>query len=306
MRTLIFTVLLLAAYSPASACDACGCSIGGNYFGILPQFHRHFVGIRWAEQSFQSAHSVGAAEAGRYATQERFRTVDLLARFYPSRRVQVLAVLPFHHFQRQEGSTLTHARGLGDAVLLGNYIVLNTGDSLGRHWQHSLTLGGGLKLPTGPHQLRDGQGTALLANMQPGSGSTDVLLSAAYTLRRGAWGFNADALGRLNTANAQGYRFGHRLSASAKFFYWTRWGKRLTLLPNAGVFADAAQRNRSGGEQVEATGGYLVLGTGGLDVYAGRFSVGFTYQQPLHQQLGQGQIRASQRWMTTLNYLFGG
>lgn len=286
------------------ACDACGCSIGGNYFGILPQFHRNFVGLRWAEQSFRSAHSAGAAEAGRYATQERFRTADVLARFYPTRRLQVLTLLPFHDFRREETGQVLRARGLGDALLMGNYIVLNTGDSLGRLWHHSLTLGGGLKLPTGPYHLKDGRGTALLPNLQPGSGSTDFLVAASYTLRRSAWGVNVDVLGRYNTSNSQGYRFGPRLSGSAKFFYWTRWGSRLTLLPHAGVFTDASCANRLAGTEVAATGGILTLATGGLDVYAGHFSAGVTLQHPIHQHLGQGQINASGRWMATLNYLF--
>lgn len=74
MRTLFLTVALLAFGSVASACDVCGCSIGGNYFGILPQFHRHFVGIRYSEQSFRSAHSLSAARLGNYDSDEQFRT----------------------------------------------------------------------------------------------------------------------------------------------------------------------------------------------------------------------------------------
>ncbi len=91
MRTLFLTVALLAFGSVASACDVCGCSIGGNYFGILPQFHRHFVGIRHSEQSFRSAHSLNAARSGNFDSDEDFRTVDVLGRFYPIRRLQMLA-----------------------------------------------------------------------------------------------------------------------------------------------------------------------------------------------------------------------
>lgn len=304
MRTLLLTVTLLAFGSPASACDVCGCSIGGNYFGILPQFQRHFVGVRWSEQSFRSAHSRSAAESGRFDSDEHFRTVDVLGRFYPTRRWQVLTLAPYHNFQRTEGGVLTRVGGLGDVSVLGNYILLNTGDSLSRRWQHTLTLGGGIKLPTGQHRLKADDGEALLPNLQPGSGSTDFMLSATYTLRRGAWGLSADLLGRLNTANKQDYRFGHRLSGSAKFFYWKNLGRKLMLLPNAGVFADAAQPNREGRYDAEATGGFMALATAGLDVYAGRFSTGFTFQQPVYQHLGEGKIQAAARWMATLNYIF--
>lgn len=303
MRSLLLTVMLLAFGPAASACDVCGCSIGGNYFGILPQFHRHFVGLRWSEQSFQSAHSRGAALLGHFDSDEQMRTVDVLGRFYPLRRLQMLVLAPYHDFRRTENGVQTHTQGMGDVSLLGNYILLNTGDSLHRRWQHTLTAGAGVKLPTGRHRLTNAEGEVLLANLQPGSGSTDFMLSATYTLRRGAWGLSADLLGRLNTANKQDYHFGHRASGSAKFFYWKNI-RRITLLPNAGAFADASLPNHDGHTDADGTGGFIALATAGLDVYAGRFSTGFTFQQPVYQDLGEGKVHARPRWMATLNYIF--
>ncbi|MDX1912152.1 MAG: hypothetical protein SFV22_11725 [Saprospiraceae bacterium] len=81
MRTLLLAVGLLAMLPAASACDVCGCSIGGNYFGILPQFHRNFAGFRWAQQSFRSAHLPADARHGRFDSEEHFQTADLLAPF---------------------------------------------------------------------------------------------------------------------------------------------------------------------------------------------------------------------------------
>lgn len=304
MRTLFIAVALLAMLPAASACDVCGCSIGGNYFGILPQFHRHFVGLRWSEQSFQSAHSRSAAEAGRFDSEESFRTVDLLGRFYPFRRIQMLVLLPYHDFRRMENNQTTRTRGLGDATVLASYILLDTGDSLGRKWQHTLTFGGGVKLPTGRHNLANPEGERLHPNLQPGTGTTDFVLTAAYTLRKGAWGFSADAQGRLNTANkSQDYQMGNRLSGAAKVFYWKNTG-RFTVLPNAGVFAEAAQANSGNADFTEGTGGAIALATAGLDVYMGSFSAGFTFQQPFWQNLGEGKVHSNARWMATVNYIF--
>jgi hypothetical protein len=30
----------------------CGCSLGGNYFGILPLYNKNFVGLRWSQAKF--------------------------------------------------------------------------------------------------------------------------------------------------------------------------------------------------------------------------------------------------------------
>ncbi len=304
MRTLFIAVAMLALVSAAPACDVCGCSIGGNYFGILPQFHRHFVGLRWSEQSYQSAHSLSAALDGRYDSEEFVRSIDVLGRFYVLPRLQLLVLAPYRTFRRIEGDLETRTAGPGDVSVMANYVLLDTGDSLRRKWQHTLTFGGGIKLPAGRSDLKDTEGKLLHPNLQPGSGTTDFMLSATYTLRRGAWGFTGDVLGRLNTENhRQAYRFGNRVSGSAKFFYWKNIGK-IALLPNAGVFGDAARANRGDTDLTQGTGGSAVFATLGMDVYTGRFSAGFTFQQPAGQNLGAGKVHTHARWMATLNYIF--
>lgn len=303
MRTLFIIVALLAFAPMASACDVCGCSIGGNYFGILPQFHKHFIGLRWSDQSFRSAHSLSAAREGIYDSEERFHTADLIGRFYPMRRLQVLVLAPYHHFDRIDNGVRTQNRGLGDLSLMGSYILLDSGDSLNRRWKHTITLGGGVKLPTGKSGQKDSEGQPLLENMQTGSGSTDFMLSATYTLRRGNWGVAGDVLGRLNTANKSGYIYGNRVSGSAKVFYVKNL-RKLVLLPNAGVFGDLSEPSYSGNSKTIGTGGFIALSTFGLDVYVGKISFGYTYQIPISQNLGGGKIQARNRWLATINYNF--
>jgi hypothetical protein len=303
MRALIILVALLAFVPVASACDVCGCSIGGNYFGILPQFHKHFVGFRYSEQSFHSAHSRTAAQKGVYDSNEHFQTLDLIGRFYPVRRIQMLVLAPYHHFNRVDNGVETNSGGLGDISLMASYILLDSGDSLQHRWKHTLTFGGGVKLPTGRSNIKDNEGEVLLENMQPGSGSTDFMLSAAYTLRRGDWGLSSDVLGRLNTTNKNGYHFGNRISGSAKVFYLKNY-RKMTLLPNVGLFADLSDASYEGNSKVIGTGGVIALSTLGLDLYFGKYSIGYTYQIPVYQHLGKGQIDSQNRWMATVNYNF--
>ena len=269
----------------------------------MPQFHRHFVGLRYSEQSSRSAHSTKAAQSGIFDSDEQFRTLDVLGRFYPLRRLQVFVLAPYHDFIRVENGTRVHTQGIGDVSVMGNWIVLDTGDSLRASWQHTLTFGGGVKLPTGAHRIKDTEGKTLHPNLQPGSGSTDFIVSATYTLRKGAWGLSSDVLGRWNTANHHDYQFGNRVSGSLKVFYWKNT-RKVAFLPNVGVFADASTPNWEDGWAVAQTGGNILLGTLGLDCYAGNFSVGLTIQPPIFQHLGDGAIQANTRWMLTSNYIF--
>ena len=301
MRTLLLAVALLAFAPGAAACDVCGCSIGGNYFGILPQFHRHFIGLRWSAETSYTALSADALRAGRFHSTEQFRSYDLMARFYPFRRWQTLVLAPYRDFSQTENGKTTRVRGLGDVSVLVNYLLWDTGDSLRHRWQQTLSLGGGLKLPSGKHHLPAADGSPLNPNVQPGTGSTDFLVSAAYTVRRGAWGISTDLLGRLTTPNDQQYRFGHRLSGSLKGFYWAPW-RKLNLLPNAGVFADAAQANRDGDARLEGSEGLSTFATLGLDAYAGHWSAGFSFQPPIWQS--RRTVQANARWTCSLNYIF--
>jgi len=303
MRSLLIVVMVLAIVPAASACDVCGCSIGGNYFGILPQFHKHFVGLRWSEQSFRSTHSLSSAENGIYDSEEHFQTIDLIGRFYPARRVQVLVLVPYHNFHRGETGVQTNSQGLGDVSLMGNHILINSGDSLRQRLRHTLTVGGGLKLPTGRFGSKNQEGELLHENLQPGSGSMDFMLSATYTLRRAYWGLSSDIIGRINTANKNGYHFGNRVSTSAKVFYVKNFSK-VTLLPNLGLFTDLSDVSYNGNRYMQETGGTAVLSTIGLDAYFGKFSIGYTIQLPVFEDMAGGLVQNRFRSMATLNYNF--
>ncbi|UII25703.1 hypothetical protein LVD15_20705 [Fulvivirga maritima] len=54
MKRYIVLFLFIAWLLPkeTKACDVCGCSLGSNYMGILPQFNKNFVGLRWSQAKF--------------------------------------------------------------------------------------------------------------------------------------------------------------------------------------------------------------------------------------------------------------
>lgn len=303
MRTLIITVTLLLLSVKATGCDICGCSMGGSYLGILPQFHKNFVGFRYSEQSSWASHSKSRLASGIYESEERFRSYDLMTRFYPFNRLQAVVLLPYLHFNKTEDETSTQTNGLGDVTLMANYLVFDTGDSLKRNWRQTITIGGGAKLPTGNYSQHNSDGTLLNPNLQTGSGSVDFLAALSYTLRYRRWGFIGSAQGRLNTANKNNYQFGNRVNGSVSVFYWQNI-KRFSLLPNIGAFTDWSLPNYDGNSEVEGTGGHISLATAGVDLYFGRFSAGFTYQHPIEQELGAGKVKGRDRFLATLNYIF--
>ncbi|NUO02936.1 MAG: hypothetical protein HUU01_20195 [Saprospiraceae bacterium] len=298
-------ILLLAAVSWLSwqtllACDVCGCSIGGQYLGILPQFNSHMAGLRYKYRSFVTNHPASLLENhGPERSEEYFHTAELWGRAKLGKRWQAFFFAPYHVF-RQTGFG-TKVSAIGDLQLVANYILLNTADSVGTLKQ-TLLVGGGIKAPAGRYQqLQDNE--PLNPNLQAGTGSWDFQLNASYTLRYAKVGFNSEATLRLNTPNANDYCFGNRVSAAAKVFYWQQ-GRRTGWLPYAGMAVELAAHDHDAGERIPLTGGQLWLGEAGVDLYYQRFSIGVAVQVPVFQDLAGGLVDSGNRFSAQLSVFF--
>lgn len=302
IRLFVSSFLLFTALS-ASACEVCGCANAGSYFGIMPQVGRSFVGVRYRTASFDSHLSNPMLQ-----TREQFQSVELWGRFYPLKRIQLMAFVPYFFNHQTEVKTGVNRRlnTLGDASVVANYNLFNTFWDSTYHGniQHSLLVGGGVKLPTGRYEY-DIAGLTDVANpnFQPGTGSTDWFVTALYSMRFGAWGWNTDLTYRYNGLNPNRYRFGNRVTANTLLFY-NKELQKLTLMPHAGFYTEIAEKDFNRKERVERTGGYISTANVGLDVFLQRFTVGATYQQPIAQNLAVGEIRASARLTTHITFMF--
>lgn len=302
MRIILTAVVSLGLYSTILACDVCGCSVGGNYFGILPQFHRHFIGIRHQYREFQSVHPALFADEPALVSQEYYHTTELWGRFVPHRRIQIFGFVPYNNYSKTENGIMQSVSGLGDASLMVHFVLFNSGDSLKRAWKHALQAGGGIKLPLGESNRLQTDGT-IIPNLQAGTGAFDVPLSLIYTTRYKRWGMNAELSYRFNGTNERAYHFGNRMSSALRFFYWQNL-RRLSVLPNLGATFEYARRDRVNDLPQEFTGGQSLMLSAGVDVYYNRCSMGFSARQPAVQNLGDGQIKSRTQVAAHFIYLF--
>src|SRR5690606_38382681 len=103
------------------ACDICGCANSGSYFGLMPQSHKSVVGIRYNYMHFDTHPGSSVL-----STRETFNIAELYGRFFPFKRVQVMAFVPYR-FDRQATSALTKTNsGPGDISALASYNVFNS------------------------------------------------------------------------------------------------------------------------------------------------------------------------------------
>ncbi len=306
MKNIFFTLILFVLSATAGfACDVCGCSLGSNYFGILPQFDKHFVGIRWYYSSFYAQMDHNSEFLEEEYSNDTYQTFELWSHFYLTDRVQLFASLPYSYNQMDGSHQKVTASGLGDISLLVNYTLVNTGEDVGNPWRHTWLAGGGAKLPTGDFKQED-NGLLINPNFQLGTGSTDFVLNSMYTVRYQNVGLNLGATKQFNTQNSEGYRFGNQWNASAQVFYWQQM-KYLSVLPNIGMYYEAGKMHTDQGIAQVNTGGKVWLAQAGLDIYYGDVAIGFTFKAPVSQHMNSDRIayiEAKERMLLSLIYNF--
>lgn len=286
------------------ACEICGCSINGYHFGILPQFSKNVIGLKYHYRTFRSQHLLDdeAYILGNKSA-EYYNSAELWGRFYVTPRLQLFAFIPVNHFTMVEEGMHTTASGLGDITIAANYTIFNTAKNDSGSFSHSFQVGGGIKLPTG--KFSSSLGTSELnPGINTGTGAFDYLVNAIYNCRFNRFGMNTDASYRINSTNNSDFRYGGRFTTTARFFYWKDAGKKTTILPNAGLMLDLAGADQHMAEKQTYSGGHILSFTGGLELYTGRVNVGFTFNQPLSQKLSKGLVKAGSQFSASLSYMF--
>lgn len=292
------TVLL--AGTVVRACDICGCSSGGSYLGILPQFQRNFAGTRFQFRNFLHPQTPLNINGESIVQEDRMYTQEMWFRFYPKKRLQFFAFLPYKVNTRIESLRTTTIRGVGDMSITANYTLLNTGDS-SRDWKNLLIVGGGLKLPTGKYQQRDANRVMLPASFQVGTGAYTYILNAFHTLRYKAFGLNTNVQFFMNAENELQYQYGNQLSTSLSFFYWKNF-QNTTILFNAGPSFESASKDHEYGAVKPYTGGNVLLANAGIDVYYRRFVLNAFVQLPVTQEVPYAQPVSQYRLGCGISY----
>jgi len=305
MKRIFLGVLLLCLQLCAHACTVCGCSASNQYLGILPQYHKHFIGLQYQYRGFNSHHLPDGTNEPSATSEEHYSTIQAWGRFNAGKKVQLFAFVPYVYNLKNEEDVRSAISGVGDITLLANYRLIQR-DAAGSAWKHSLQAGGGIKLPTGACDVQSVRYEDGLPNMQPGTNSWDFIVNANYTVRKKVIGANADVSYTITTPNSVQYKYGNRLSAGVLGFYWYEKNK-LTLLPQAGLRLDVSgtdydqyryriKNDMSGGEQLYVSAG--------IQGYYGRTGLQLIYHHPLMQHYASGLVKTAFKAEAGIYFLF--
>jgi hypothetical protein len=304
MKKLIIILTIVLAQFSARACDICGCGVGNNYIGILPDFSKHIFGLRMRTNSMLTHVGVGGSSSY-LTTLENYRTLEAWAGWNISDNFRLIASLPYSFNEKLNQGTVRRKSGLGDASLLAYYQLINNKKSLNsKLLVQSLWVGGGLKLPTGKYNPLDKSSANTTANLfQLGTGSIDFSANAMYDIRLNDAGLNASAAYKINTTNKEDYRYGNKLSLMAQAYYKFRILNAFTVAPNLGMGYEKGRPDSDRGLTADISGGQLTMGTAGAELTWKSISAGFNYQTPLQQNLAMGIVKARDRAMVHVSFM---
>lgn len=122
-----------------------------------------------------------------------------------------------HHSHGPEGNTVDlrgDSNGFGDMTLLGQWRFFNNVVS---QTQAAVLLG--FKAPTGQTSVRDDQGLLFETEFQPGTGSWDALVGAAFTQGFGRWSFDTNVLYIAASTGSEQTNMGNRFLYNAALSY---------------------------------------------------------------------------------------
>lgn len=304
-------IILTSGFSTAQACDVCGCGVGNYYMGILPNFNKRFIGLRYQQNHLQT-HLGPTGNRTPNSTNETYRTMEVWAAWNFGERWRVMGIIPYSFNERSIGSNGQETgkkNGLGDIVFMGHYkLVDHIGStSSNKLLMQSLWIGAGVKAPTGKYDISEQASAEMGApnNFQLGTASTDFMVNAAYDIRLMDIGMNVNATYKINTENKYEYRYANKFTVNALAYYKFNIHNKVRISPNAGVLYETQPKdvlfNRF---DVVQSGGHSTMALAGVELNIGLLSVGANFQTPLSQDLAEKRIKAGNRFMTHVSFSF--
>src|SRR3954452_6197936 len=116
MKKLLIVFLLLLIIAPSFACDICGCSSGNYFLGPIPQFKKHFFGVRYSIRNYESRMTMDDEEFSK----DFYQSAELWGGWNMGKKWQLLAFVPYNVNKQISDDGTSSGSGLGDISFIVN------------------------------------------------------------------------------------------------------------------------------------------------------------------------------------------
>lgn len=307
----ILAWVMTVTTSVAFSCDVC--NLFSNVFpnenyskvGLVYRSRLMYGTMGQLNQGFQLKHS-SSTEVNNYrdkTVKDIFNVLEVRAHFTFKERWRVSAFLPMvNNYRSIEGYTLFDIYNIGDPLVMGEYMFWGSlnGD---RKFVHRMSGGLGIKMPVGKRGvLYDGR--LVDDDLQPGTGSWDVLAMLNYRCKIKSFGVQLNQSYRVNTYGFKDFKYGNSYNANSSFFYIFNVGKKWKLMPQTGLYFEQANKDRDQYGKFENSGGHSLYHNAGLTVQWDQLQLACQYQYRFYHQLNGIQIPTKNRFIVSVYYQF--
>lgn len=292
------------SYFFSNACDICSI-----YFELTPNDFKSKIGLFYSHRylSGYPIHGNGKKHGGhanawkdKHVT-ENYGTFELRGEYFPTRWFSIFASVPIVHNSRTvDGETYANIWGVGDPVLMPKFRVLNTKNE--DKPNHRITVAAGIKFPLGS-VTKQFEGIEQDLDMQPGTGSWDVLFSTEYLFVVNQFGMNTSISYKVNTENKYGYSYGDNMFSQLDFIYLYKKGD-FRFFPKSGLYFEHGFQDRFMKNQIEDSGGSVLYFSLGFDAYWKGIQFIAMVQPAIAQSYNGLEIPAKVRLRAGINYNF--
>jgi hypothetical protein len=308
MKKVLSFIFLSAWMLNAMACDICGCGVGSYYLGIMPEFNKRFIGLRYQYKSLET-HLGPDGERTVLTNDETYQSVELWGAWNFGKKWRVMAIVPYNiNLRKIKAADETGKKfGLGDIVLMGHYKILEIKKTNDKNKMivHTLWGGAGIKLPSGKYKDEDEVANSP-NNFQLGSGSTDFMFNLVYDFRKMDFGINSNVSYKVNTENKNDYRYANKFTTNVLAYYkFALKNDKYKISPNIGGMFDIQSKDVLYGKyDVATSGGYSLAAVAGAEVNLKKISFGGNYQLPVSQNLADHRVKSKSRFLVHVSYAF--
>ncbi|HUQ25983.1 MAG TPA: hypothetical protein VM140_09950 [Burkholderiales bacterium] len=315
MKRLLLCTLLIPTWAAAS-CGSAFCTVNTSWEaqgawtepGTRLDFRYEYIN---QDQPMSGSRKVGVGEIRKHHDEVYTRNRNYLTAIDHTLdadwgvNVLVPVVSREHlHIHNHMGAQLEERwdfTALGDVRVLARRRLASFEDQEPSHGVAAANFG--LKLPTGKTDVKNGDGDPAERSLQPGSGTTDLLIGASYSRLRPTKNLSTFVQGlvQLPLYEHDDYKPGNRVSLDAGMRYGV--GEQVGLL----LQANALWRGRDRGAEAEPddSGGTGVFLSPGLSYSPTKaFNLYGFFQVPLYQYVNGVQLTARRAFTIGANLRF--
>ena len=315
LTSALTTALAIAALAPSIAAASCGasfCAVNSNWTSESAMAEaKHAFDVRYEylnqDQPMHGSRKIDAGQVPAHhdevATQNKNAVLSYSRNFGKGLGVTVsggVGARDHLHIHNHHGKQIVDTwdfTRLGDVRVLGRYQLLSVVNPL-KPANGGVTFG--LKLPTGKFDVANARGGKAERSMQPGTGTTDLMLGGYYhqklTELGASWFAQAQYQHALNTRDH--YKPGAQLGLDL--------GVRKSLGGNVGLLGQlnyVDKRSDSGSEaEPDSSGGRFLYASPGLSYAVTSTMQLYTfYQVPVHRHVKGVQLTANRALVVGLS-----